>query len=131
MNFNNYTIKSQEAVQRAQQIAQGLGHQQIENGHILQGILEVDENVMPFILNKLGVNIDIFKQTLENILKSYPKVTGGDLMLSKNSNTTLLNASNLAKKMKDEYVAIEHLLLARSEERRVGKECRSRWSPYH
>jgi ATP-dependent Clp protease ATP-binding subunit ClpB len=112
MNFNNYTIKSQEAVQRAQQIAQGYSHQQIENGHILQGVLEVDENVMPFILNKLGVNIAIFKQTLENILKSYPKVTGGDLMLSKNCNTTLLNASNIAKKMKDEYVAIEHLLLA-------------------
>ncbi|MFK5891218.1 MAG: ATP-dependent chaperone ClpB [Flavobacteriaceae bacterium] len=112
MNFNNYTIKSQEAVQRAQQIAQGYSHQQIENGHILQGILEVDENVMPFILNKLGVNIDIFKQTLENILKSYPKVTGADLILSKNCSTTLLNASNIAKKMKDEYVAIEHLLLA-------------------
>jgi len=112
MNFNNYTIKSQEAVQRAQQIAQGLGHQQIENAHLLQGILEVDENVMPFILNKLGVNIKIFKQTLDNILKSYPKVTGGDLMLSKTANTTLLEASNIAKKMKDEYVAIEHLLLA-------------------
>jgi len=112
MNFNNYTIKSQEAVQRAQQIAQAYGHQQIENGHILQGILEVDENVMPFILNKMGVNIAIFKQTLENILKSYPKVTGGDLMLSKTANTTLLDAANVAKKMKDEYVAIEHLLLA-------------------
>ncbi len=112
MNFNNYTIKSQEAVQRAQQIAQGLGHQQIENAHLLQGILEVDENVMPFILNKLGVNIKIFKQTLDNILKSYSKVSGGDLMLSKSTNTTLLDASNIAKKMKDEYVAIEHLLLA-------------------
>jgi len=112
MNFNNYTIKSQEAVQRAQQIAQGLGHQQIENGHILQGILEVDENVMPFILNKLGVNISLFKQTLENILKSYPKVTGGELMLSKTTSSTLLDAANIATKMKDEYVAIEHLLLA-------------------
>ena len=70
MNFNNFTIKSQEAVQKAQQIAQGYGHQQIENAHILKGILEVDENVTPFILNKLGVNMDIFKQTLENILKS-------------------------------------------------------------
>ena len=53
MNFNNFTIKSQEVVQQAQQIAQGLGHQQIENAHILKGIFEVDENVIPFILNKL------------------------------------------------------------------------------
>ncbi len=112
MNFNNFTIKSQEAVQKAQQIAQGYGQQQIENAHILKGILEVDENVMPFILNKLGVNIDIFKQTLENILKSFPKVEGGELMLSKTANSMLLDAGNIAKKMKDEYVSLEHLLLA-------------------
>ena len=112
MNFNNFTIKSQEAVQKAQQIAQGYGHQQIENAHILKGILEVDENVTPFILNKLGVNMDIFKQTLENILKSFPKVEGGELMLSKTTNSMLLDASNIAKKMKDEYVSLEHLLLA-------------------
>ncbi len=112
MNFNNYTIKSQEAVQRAQQIAQGLENQQIENAHILQAILEVDENVIPFILNKLGVNTDIFKQTLQRILESFPKVSGGDLMLSKTAGSTLLEAANIAKKMKDEYVAIEHLLLA-------------------
>ena len=112
MNFNNFTIKSQEAVQKAQQIAQGYGHQQIENAHILKGILEVDENVTPFILNKLGVNMDIFKQTLENILKSFPKVEGGELMLSKTANSMLLDASNIAKKMKDEYVSLEHLLLA-------------------
>ncbi|MEN8124059.1 MAG: ATP-dependent chaperone ClpB [Bacteroidota bacterium] len=112
MNFNNFTIKSQEAVQQAQQIAQGYGNQQIENAHILKGILEVDENVTPFILNKLGVNIDIFKQTLENILKSFPKVEGGELMLSKTANTMLLEAGNIAKKMKDEYVSLEHLILA-------------------
>ena len=112
MNFNNFTIKSQEVVQQAQQIAQGLGHQQIENAHILKGIFEVDENVIPFILNKLSVNIDIFKQTLENILQSFPKVSGGDLVLSRNANSMLTDASNIAKKMKDEYVSIEHLILA-------------------
>ena len=101
MNFNNFTIKSQEAIQKAQQIAQGYGHQQIENAHILKGIFEVDENVAPFIFNKLGVNIDIIKQTLENIIKSFPKVEGGELMLSKTANTMLLDASNIAKKMKD------------------------------
>ena len=112
MNFNNFTIKSQEAVQQAQQIAQGLGHQQIENAHILKGIFEVDENVIPFILNKLGVNTDIFKKTLDTIVQSFPKVSGGDLMLSRTANTMLTDAANIAKKMKDEYVSIEHLLLA-------------------
>ena len=62
MNFNNYTIKSQEAIQQAQQIAQGYGHQQIENEHIFKGILEVDENVTPFLLKKLNVNVDLFKK---------------------------------------------------------------------
>ncbi|MEN8186391.1 MAG: ATP-dependent chaperone ClpB [Bacteroidota bacterium] len=112
MNFNNFTIKSQEAIQKAQQIAHGSGHQQIENAHILKGIFEVDENVTPFILNKLGVNIDIFKQTLENIIQSFPKVEGGEIMLSKTANSMLLDASNIAKKMKDEYVSLEHLILA-------------------
>ena len=112
MNFNNFTIKSQEAVQKAQQIAQGFGQQQIENAHILKGIFEVDENVTPFILNKLGVNIELFKQTLDHIIQSFPKVEGGELMLSKTANKMLIDASNVAKKMKDEYVSLEHLILA-------------------
>jgi len=112
MNFNNYTIKSQEALQKAQQIAYGFGQQQIENAHLLKGILEVDENVTPFILNKSGVNLDVFKQTLESIVKSYPKVQGGEIMLSKNTNNTLLEAEKIAKDMKDEYVSLEHLILA-------------------
>lgn len=112
MNFNNYTIKSQEALQKAQQIAYGFGQQQIENAHLLKGILEVDENVTPFILNKSGVNLDVFKQTLESIVKSYPKVQGGEIMLSKNTNNTLLEAEKIAKNMKDEYVSLEHLILA-------------------
>ena len=112
MNFNNFTIKSQEAVQQAQQIAQGLGHQQIENAHILKGIFEVDENVTPFLLSKLGVNTDIFKQTLDNIISSFPKVSGGELMLSRKANSMFTDAANIAKKMKDEYVSIEHILLA-------------------
>ena len=112
MNFNNFTIKSQEAVQRAQQIAQGYGHQQIENAHLLKGIFEVDQNVTPFILNKLGVNVDLFQNTLDSIIKSYPKVEGGEIMLSRECNKTLIEASNIAKKMKDEYVSLEHLILA-------------------
>ncbi|RLD46197.1 MAG: ATP-dependent chaperone ClpB [Bacteroidetes bacterium] len=112
MNLNNYTIKSQEAIQQAQQIAQGYEHQQIENAHILKAIFEVDENVLPFILNKLGINTDIFKKTLDSILQSIAKVQGGEMMLSRQAGKTLNDAANIAKKMKDEYVSIEHLLLA-------------------
>src|SRR5690625_3597220 len=83
MNFNNFTIKSQEAVQRAQQIAQGHSHQQIENEHLFQGILEVDQNVMPFLLKKLDVNEALLKQIIEKQLESFPKVEGGDIMLSR------------------------------------------------
>lgn len=112
MNFNNYTIKSQEVVQQAQQIAQGLQHQQIENTHIFKAILEVDEHVTPFILKKLQVNIGLLPQILENTLQSFPKVSGGQLTLSSTCSKTLTDASNIAKKMDDEYVSIEHLLIA-------------------
>lgn len=112
MNFNNYTIKAQEAIQKAQEIVQGYGQQQIENGHLLKAIFEVDENVLPFILSKLGINTQVFRDTLEKIVTSYPKVEGGEIILSKTTNKTLLEASNIAKKMTDEYVSLEHLLLA-------------------
>jgi ATP-dependent Clp protease ATP-binding subunit ClpB len=111
MNFNNFTIKSQEAVQQAQQIAQGYKHQQIENAHLLKAMLEVDENVIPFLLQKTGINLPLVTQTLDAILESFPKVTGGELMLSRKANKTLLEASNIAKKMKDEYVTLEHILV--------------------
>ena len=112
MNLNNFTIKSQEAVQHAQQIATGSGHQSVETGHLLKGILVVDKNVTPFILQKLGVNINIFKQALNNIIESYSKVTGGSQYLSQNMNKALQKANLLLKEFKDEYVSIEHLLLA-------------------
>ncbi|MEO0045381.1 MAG: Chaperone protein ClpB 1, partial [Bacteroidota bacterium] len=111
-NMNNLTIKSQEAIQQAQQIAQSFGHQQIENEHLVKGILEVDENVTPFILKKLNVNVDLFKKILDSTLQSFPKVTGGEIMLSREANTALTEANIIAKKMNDEYVSIEHLLLA-------------------
>lgn len=112
MNFNNFTIKSQEAIQQAQVITQGYGNQQIENEHILKAIFEVDENVTPFVLKKLNVNLTTLKHILEKQLESFPKVSGGDIMLSREANKTILEASNIAKKMKDEFVSIEHLLLA-------------------
>ncbi|MBA6151166.1 ATP-dependent chaperone ClpB [Gelidibacter maritimus] len=112
MNFNNYTIKSQEAIQHAQQLAQGYGHQQIENEHIFKAISVVDENVLPFLLKKLNVNMNLLEQTLDKQLESFPKVSGGDIMLSREANKALNEASIIAKKMKDDYVSVEHLLLA-------------------
>ena len=112
MNFNNLTIKSQEALQQAQQIAQSFGQQQLENEHIFKGILEVDENVAPFILKKMNVNVDLFKKVLDSTIQSFPKVSGGDIMLSRDAGNMLNEANSIAKKMNDEYVSIEHLLLA-------------------
>ncbi|SEA10080.1 ATP-dependent chaperone ClpB [Bizionia paragorgiae] len=112
MNFNNYTIKSQEAIQQAQQLAQSLGHQQIENEHIIKSIFDVDENVLPFILKKMNVNIPMIQQILDKQLESFPKVSGGDLILSREVSKALNEASIIAKKMNDDYVSIEHLVLA-------------------
>ncbi|MGR7814599.1 ATP-dependent chaperone ClpB [Lacinutrix undariae] len=112
MNLNNYTIKSQEAIQQAQQLAQSLEHQQLENEHIFKAIFEVDENVLPFILKKMNVNINLLQQTLDKQLESYPKVTGGEMTLSREASKTLNEAAIIAKKMKDDYVSIEHLILA-------------------
>ncbi len=112
MNFNNYTIKSQEAIQQAQELAQGFGHQQIENEHIFKALFNVDENVLPFLLKKLNVNVPMLQQILDKELESFPKVSGGDLMLSREASKTLNEASIIAKKMNDDYVSIEHLILA-------------------
>lgn len=112
MNFNNFTIKSQEAIQQAQQLAQGFGHQQIENEHLFKAIFDVDENVTPFLLKKLNVNVGLLQQVLDKQLESFPKVSGGDIMLSRDASKTVNEASIIAKKMEDEYVSIEHLVLA-------------------
>ena len=112
MNINNFTIKSQEAVQLTQQMAQEMGHQQIENEHLFKAILQVEENVTPFILKKLNVNTTIVSQIVSKELERFPKVTGGELSFSREASKTLNDASIIAKKMEDEYVSIEHLLLA-------------------
>lgn len=111
MNLNNFTIKSQEAIQQAAQIAAGNGQQAIENGHILKAILEIDENVTPFILKKLGVNQTVFSKAVDAIVNSYPKVSGGQPYLSNSANQAVAKATNYLKDFKDEYVSIEHLLL--------------------
>ncbi|MFP2997611.1 ATP-dependent chaperone ClpB [Spongiivirga sp. MCCC 1A20706] len=112
MNLNNFTIKSQEAIQQAQLIAQGYGHQQIENEHIYKAITEIDENVLPFLLKKLNVNPSIVSQIVDKELDRFSKVSGGQLMFSPDAGKTINYAMLVAKKQGDEYVSIEHLILA-------------------
>ncbi|HAW51103.1 MAG TPA: type VI secretion system ATPase TssH, partial [Flavobacteriales bacterium] len=111
MNLNQFTIKSQDAIQRAQQIAMQLGNQAIEAGHMMKGILETDQNVAPYIFKKLGVNAARIEETLDSILRSYPKISGGEIYLSKESNEVIQKAMLAIKEFKDEYVSIEHLLI--------------------
>jgi ATP-dependent Clp protease ATP-binding subunit ClpB len=112
MNINNFTIKSQESIQQAQQLAQAMQHQQVENEHIFKAIAEVDENVLPFLLKKLNVNVAMANQIVEKELESFPRVTGGEMVFSREAGKTLNEAEIIAKDMKDEYVSVEHLLLA-------------------
>jgi len=111
MNLNNFTIKSQEAVQQAFVIAQGYKHQAIENGHLLKGILSQSESVSSFILKKLGVNVSHFETILDSIIDSYPKVSGGEPYLSSSANRSLQKAQKIAGEFGDEYVSVEHLIL--------------------
>jgi ATP-dependent Clp protease ATP-binding subunit ClpB len=112
MNFNNFTIKSQEAVQQAQQIATQQGQQAIECGHLLKGLLQVDENVLPYLFKKLSVNSNALESALDRIVESYPKVTGAQIYLSNNAQQVLNKAVALMTEMKDEFVSIEHISLA-------------------
>lgn len=111
MNFNNFTLKSQEAIQKAMEIAAGKQNQAIEPGHLLKGMLIVDENVIPYLLKKLNVNLDRFSQVLDRNIDALPKITGGEPYLSHDMTKVLQKASAIAQEFKDEFVSIEHLLL--------------------
>ncbi len=111
MNFNNFTIKAQEVVQKAQEIAEAMQSPSVENVHLLKAVLSIDENVVPFLMKKLNVNPDIFSQALEKNISSLPKVSGGELYLSRDATKALQKAVNMAHDMKDDYVSIEHVLL--------------------
>lgn len=111
MQLDKFTIKSQEAIQRAQQLAMEKEHQAIECGHLLQGIMEVDENVLPFIFKKLAINEQNVSAALDRIVSGYAKVSGGQQYLSRTANEALAKAQTAAKDMKDEYVSLEHLIM--------------------
>ncbi len=111
MNFNNFTIKAQEAIQKASEIAQGNQQQAIETAHLLKGLLSVDENVVSYVLKKLNVNLPQVHQFLEQAIEKLPKVSGGNIYLSANVNTVFQKAQAYLKEFKDEFVAVEHLLL--------------------
>ncbi|RZL31310.1 MAG: type VI secretion system ATPase TssH, partial [Pedobacter sp.] len=111
MNFNNFTIKAQEAIQQASEIAQGNQQQAIETAHLLKGLLTVDENVVSYVLKKLNVNLNTLNQNLENEIAKFPKVSGSNVYLSSNTNNVLQKAQSFLKEFKDEFVSVEHLLL--------------------
>ena len=112
MNFNNFTIKSQEIIQKAQTLAQELNHNQIENEHIFKSITLVDKNVIPFLFKKTNINLEGIKTTLDKLLESFAKVSGTKITLASEALNTLNNASIIANKMSDEFVSIEHIILA-------------------
>ena len=95
MNFNNFTIKAQEAVQQATELAGANQQQAIETGHLLKGILQADENVVGFLMKKLGVNQTLLTQRLDALVAAYPKVSGGSPYLSNDANAALQRATGL------------------------------------
>src|SRR5690606_38256685 len=115
MDFNKFTIKSQEAVQNAQTIAMENGHQIIETSHLLKGILRADENVVPHLFKKLNINQDVVNRALDKMIDSHPKVSGADIQWSRNAGTVLTKVLTYLREFGDEYVSIEHLLLSLTE----------------
>jgi ATP-dependent Clp protease ATP-binding subunit ClpB len=115
MNLQNYTEKSQSAIQQALSIAEGLGQQSLENGHLLKAIVDTDENVLPYLLQKVGANKERLQLPLDAQLKKYPKVEGGQPYVGNSLAKTLKHAESQMKSMGDSFIAIEHLLLALSE----------------
>jgi len=111
MNFNNFTIKAQEAVQKASEITSGNQQQAIEPAHLLKGLLLVDENVISYLLKKLNVNLNRLNEILDQQIASYPKVSGSNVYLSSASNTVLQKAQSYLKEFKDDFVSVEHILL--------------------
>ena len=111
MNFNNFTIKAQEAIQKASEITVGNQQQAIETAHLLKGLLLVDENVITYLLKKLNVNLNRLNATLDEQIEAFPKVSGSNVYLSSNANSALQKAQSYLKEFKDDFVSVEHVLL--------------------
>lgn len=113
MTFDNFTVKAQEAILEAQNIASSLSQQTVDTPHLIGGLLKAEESVAEFLLKKCGVNLPVFKSQLEQLIRTYPKVEGGDKeYLSNESNKALAKAKTLLSELGDEYISIELLLLA-------------------
>ncbi len=112
MNLNSFTIKSQEAVQQAVQLVQKNNQQTIEPVHLLKAVIMTGESITNFLFQKLGVNIQNLNMTLDRQIESYPKVSGGEPYLSNESNAVLQKAIDYSGKMGDQYVSLEHIILA-------------------
>ncbi len=112
MNFKNYTIKAQEALSKATEIAAEHSQQAIETGHLLSAVIDSEENISSFIFKKAEVDKNVFLREIEKIIKSYPSVDGGSPYLSNNSASCLQNATKISKSLKDEFVTVEHILIA-------------------
>lgn len=112
MNFEKFTIKSQEALQKSAEIASSRQQQAIEPAHLLKAILETDENVTEYLIKKLNVNESILSTKLDELLNTFPKVPGAQPYLGTITNSVLQNAEKELRELKDEYIAIEHLLLS-------------------
>ena len=112
MNFNSFTIKSQEAIQKALELTRGAGQQQIEPVHLLKAIMLEGESLMKFIFQKVGANQNLAMQQVDREISTLPKVSGGEPYLSRTSNDVLQKALDIAKKRGDEYVTLEAMLLA-------------------
>lgn len=112
MNLSQFTIKSQEAIEQATQVAFQHNHQAIEPGHILRGMLNVDEHVLAFLFRKMNLNPEEISLSTDQIIKTYPSVSGGQPYLSNDSNHVLQKAISLLSEYQDEYVSLEHLVLA-------------------
>lgn len=111
MNFNNFTIKAQEAIQKASEITSGNQQQAIETAHLLKALLVVDENVINHLLKKLNVNIDHLSESLDTLITGFPKVSGSNIYLASAANSAIQKAQSYLKEFKDEFVSVEHLLL--------------------
>jgi len=110
--MNQLTLKSQEALQSAQQYAFEKNHPQIENEHLLHGLIETDTSVIPYLFNKLNLNLELIKSLNEKHLNSLPTVKGGNQVFSQSTSQTLMGALALAKKQHDDYVTTEHLIVS-------------------